>query len=33
MNKLFNSAREDMENELIPGLAKEITEIQEELRF
>lgn len=33
MSKLFNDAREDMENELIPGLGKEITEIQEELRF
>jgi hypothetical protein len=33
MNRLFNDAREDIDNELIPGLAKEINEIQEELRF
>lgn len=33
MNKLFADAREDIENELIPGLAKEIANIQEELRF
>ncbi len=33
MAKLFSEAREDIENELIPGLAKEITDVQEELRF
>lgn len=33
MNQLFNQAREDADHEMIPGLTKEILNVQEELRF